>query len=185
MSEFIDKAIDVFEQQIQALYTNDFEKFKSYMTKHIQSRLTFELFQRAIDLYKHTPIGREAIDLNQSLVYNEGEIVEIPERHVKLVLVGSGRTLCHVVESNDEWLIDDIYWRAEELEPQEQMNEEETQLELPSEDVQHPVSDEEDLADEVVPEEITEEDPIETEIEDTQDEILTVDKNKEEETTDE
>ena len=116
MSEIIDKAIDVFEQQIQALYTNDFEKFQSFMTPHIRSELTIEIFQKAIDLYKRTPIGRDAIDLEKSLVYNEGEVVEIPDRHVKLVLIGSGRTLCHVVEMSGEWLIDDIYWRLDDIE---------------------------------------------------------------------
>ncbi len=120
MSEIIDKAIDVFEQQIQALYTNDFEKFKSYMSPHVRNELTLDIFQKAIDLYKHTPIGREAIDLKKSSLYNEGESAEIPDRHVKLILVGSGRTLCHIVEIKGEWLVDDIYWRVEDEENTEE-----------------------------------------------------------------
>jgi hypothetical protein len=111
MSEFIDVAIDVFEKQIQALYTNDYEKFRSLMTPRIANELTFDLFQKAIELYKHRPIDVDAIDRDLSKFYPEGESDEILEKHVKLVLVGSSRTLCHVVELGGIWLIDDIYWR--------------------------------------------------------------------------
>lgn len=107
----IEVVVDLFEKQIQALYTNDFEKFLSFMTQRIQKELTIDIFQKAIDLYKQTPIGINAIDLNNSKLYNEGESEEIPDKHVRLVLVGSGRTLCHVVNFNGTWLIDDIYWR--------------------------------------------------------------------------
>jgi len=112
----IEVVVDLFEKQIQALYTNDFEKFISFMTPRIQKELTIDIFQKAIDLYKRTPIGIEAIDQNKSRMYNEGESEEIPDKHVRLVLLGSGRTLCHVVNINGTWLIDDIYWRLTDSE---------------------------------------------------------------------
>jgi len=115
----IEAVIDVFEKQIQALYTNDFDKFLSFMTPRIQKELTIDNFQKAIDLYKRTSIDINAIDHEKSKFYNEGESEEIPDKHVKLVLVHSGRTLCHVVNYDGTWLIDDIYWQlsdSEELE---------------------------------------------------------------------
>ena len=107
----IEEVIDVFEKQIQALYTNDFETFLSFMTPRIQKELTIDIFQNAIDLYKHTPIDVDAIDMDKSRLYREGESEEIPDMHVKLILIGSGRVLCHVVYLGGLWLIDDIYWR--------------------------------------------------------------------------
>ncbi|TFG20121.1 MAG: hypothetical protein EU530_04255 [Promethearchaeota archaeon] len=115
----IEAVIEVFEKQIQALYTNDFEKFLSFMTPRIQKELSLEIFQKAIDLYKRTPIDINAIDHNKSKLYNEGESEEILDKHVKLVLVGSGRTLCHVVYLNGTWLIDDRYWRITDLDEEE------------------------------------------------------------------
>ncbi len=115
----IEAVIDVFEKQIQALYTNDFENFLSFMTPRIQKELSLDIFQKAIDLYKRTPIDINAIDHEKSKLYNEGESEEIPDKHVKLVLVGSGRTLCHVVYINGSWLIDEIYWRITDLEEEE------------------------------------------------------------------
>jgi hypothetical protein len=119
MSE-IDAAIDVFEKQIQALYTNDFEKFLSFMTPRIRNELTLDSFQKAIDLYKRTPIDREAVDIENSILFSEGESVEIPDRHVKLILKVSGRTLCHIVDMKGVWLIDDIYWQIEDIKVSEE-----------------------------------------------------------------
>ncbi|MBN2155646.1 MAG: hypothetical protein JW776_06365 [Candidatus Lokiarchaeota archaeon] len=114
MSEIINAAIDVFEKQIQALYTNDYDTFFSLMTPRIQKELTIESFQKAIELFKRIPIDTDAIDQDLSKVLKEGESYEIPEKHVKLVLNKSGRTLCHLVQIDGEWLIDDIYWRITE-----------------------------------------------------------------------
>ena len=58
----IEVVVDLFEKQIQALYTNDFEKFISFMTPRIQKELTIDIFQKAINLYKQTPIDTDAID---------------------------------------------------------------------------------------------------------------------------
>jgi hypothetical protein len=180
MSEIIDEAIDVFEKQIQALYTNDFEKFMSFMTPRIRKQLTFETFQKAIDLYKHTPIGREAIDIQKTLVYREGEITEIPEQHVKLILVGTERTLCHVVKLKGEWLIDDIYWRIEDLESQESFEEEDSHEDDSSEEELTPISEEEKLV-----EESTEKENNEENMEESEDEPSTDENIEEEEALDE
>lgn len=110
----IETVIDVFEKQIQALYTNDFEKFLSFMSPRIKNELTIDIFQKAIYLFKRVPIDREAVDIYNSRLFNDGESEEIPDKHVRLVLTGSGRTLCHVVNLNGIWLIDDIYWRIDE-----------------------------------------------------------------------
>lgn len=124
MSGFIDAAIDVFEKQIQALYTNDFEKFISFMSPRIAKELTIESFQKAIELYKHRSIDIDAINRDLSKFYKEGESEEIPDKHVKLVLVGSGRTLCHVVQLEGMWLIDDIYWRIHSTKVEQEKDEE-------------------------------------------------------------
>jgi hypothetical protein len=124
MSE-ISNAKNVFEKQIQALYTNDFESFLSLMTPRIQKELSLEMFQNAIELYKKVPIDGEAIDTEKSVFLYESEI--IPEPHVKLVLVGSGRTLCHLIKIDEQWRIDDIYWGNRKN--QETILEEEDQVE--------------------------------------------------------
>ncbi|MHA1110061.1 MAG: hypothetical protein ACTSRE_03110 [Promethearchaeota archaeon] len=120
----IEAVIDVFEKQIQALYTNDFVKFLSFMTPRIQKELTIDNFQKAIGLYKRTSIDINAIDHEKSKFYNEGESEEILDKHVKLVLVHSGRTLCHVVNYDGTWLIDDIYWRINDSEELEEKDDE-------------------------------------------------------------
>ena len=160
MSAIIEAVIDVFEKQIQALYTNDFEKFLSFMTPRIQKELTIDIFQKAIDLYKRSPIDINAINRENSKLYNEGESEEIPDKHVKLVLVESGRTLCHVVEIKGMWLIDDIYWRTIDLEVEdtpiiedvktlevEVTSETEPEPEI-EEDVQLPIEDNDDSTEE-------------------------------------
>ena len=175
MSEIIDAAIDVFDKQIQALYTNDFEKFLSFMTPRIQKELTIEIFQSAIALYKRTPIDIDAIDQEKSKLFNEGESGEIPDKHVKLILIGSGRTLCNVVHMGGEWRIDDIYWRYGDLEPIEEIEEVEEEMEPKEDDTvkeEHPIQTPSPLSEQEEAETLEEEKAVENPVTDHEEEQL-------------
>lgn len=103
MSEFlINNAIKVLEEHILTIESEDYEKFKTLFTPKIQMEIDRDLFQKAVILYHKIPLRIGAIDVANSVVLSEDEIL--------LKMVKTGRKFCRLVKMEGKWLADDIYW---------------------------------------------------------------------------
>lgn len=116
MSDFlINNAIKVIEEHILTIESEDYERFKTLFTPKIQMEIDRDMFQKAVILYHKVPLRIGAIDIANSVVLSDEEVL--------LKMVKTGRKFCRLIKMEGKWLADDIYWFPEKAMTVDEMKE--------------------------------------------------------------
>jgi hypothetical protein len=74
-----------------------------------------DMFQKAVILYHKVPLRIGAIDIANSVVLSDEEVL--------LKMVKTGRKFCRLIKMEGKWLADDIYWFPEKAMTVDEMKE--------------------------------------------------------------